>query len=65
MKAKELIRLISELNPDDETEIDILLHDFESGLYDFLDIRNVVRNADCSGINEIGLNVKLSHKLDQ
>ena len=65
MKAKELIRLISELNPDKDTEIDILLHDFESGLYDFLDVQNVVRNADCSGINAIGINVKLSHRLDQ
>ena len=45
MKAKELIRLISELNPDKDTEIDILLHDFESGLYDFLDVQNVVRDV--------------------
>lgn len=61
MKAKELIKLISDLAPDDDTDIDILLIDrLET---DFLDILKVVHNADCSGINAIGINVKRSHKL--
>lgn len=61
MKAKTLIKLVSDLNPDDDTDIDILLID--SVETDFLDILKVVRNADCSGINAIGINVKRSHKL--
>ena len=63
IKAKELIQEIMSLNPDEDTEIDILLCDPETDIYDFLNIRNVVRNADCSGINAIGINVKLSHTL--
>lgn len=64
MKANELLRRIQELSPDDNTDIDILVFDWESGLFDFLDIVDVVRNADCSGINAIGINVRLSHRLD-
>lgn len=65
MKAKELIDKIIKLNPDDDTEIDILLYDFEARICDFLNIRNIVRNTDCSGINAIGINAELSHKLDK
>lgn len=57
MLAKELIRKIQDLSPDDETDIEILVFDWESGLFDFLNIVDVVRNADCSGINSIGINV--------
>lgn len=64
LSAKKLIEMINALHPDDDTDIEILLVDFDSGLYDFLDVRNVVRNADCSGINFIGINVRLSHRLD-
>lgn len=63
MKAKEVIKMIAALQPDDDTDLDILLCDHESGLYDFLDICDIVRNADCSGINAIGVNVRLSHRL--
>lgn len=61
MKAKELINAISDLRPDNETDIDILLID--SVETDFLDILQVVRNADCSGINAIGINTQRSNKL--
>lgn len=64
MKAKELIQQLKDLKPDNDTELDILFYDLDMGIVDFLDIRNVVRNADCSGINAIGINVKLSHRLD-
>ena len=57
MLAKELIRKIQDLSPDDETDIEILVFDWGSGLFDFLNIVDVVRNADCSGINSIGINV--------
>lgn len=63
MKAKELIDEIMNLNPDDDTEIDILFYDSAIAVCDFLNIRNIVRSADCSGINAIGINVELSHKL--
>lgn len=56
--------MTSDLSFDNNTDIDILLADFESGLYDFLDVRNIVRNANCSDINAIGINVVLSHRLD-
>lgn len=64
MLAKELIRKIQDLSPDDKTDIEILVFDWESGLLDFLNIVDVVRNADCSGINSIGINVALSHRLE-
>ena len=60
MKAKELISTISDLYPDNETDIVILLID--SVETDFLDILQVVRNADCSGINAIGINTRRSNK---
>ena len=64
MLATELIRKIQDLSPDDETDIEILVFDWESGLFDFLNIVDIVRNADCSGINAIGINVTLSHRLE-
>ena len=64
MKAKEFIKKIEDLNPNDDTDIEILLIDFNSGLFDFLEIEDVVRNIDCSGINAIGVNAKLSHRLN-
>ncbi|MGN0246508.1 MAG: hypothetical protein ACI4DK_11180 [Lachnospiraceae bacterium] len=61
MKAKELINAINAQSPDNDTDIDILLLGRE---IDFLNILEVVRNVDCSGINAIGINVERSGQLN-
>lgn len=65
MKVKEFIEKLNALHPNDDTDLDFLLVDLSLGLplYDFLDVEDILRNADCSRINAIGVNFKLSHRL--
>ena len=60
MKVVDLIKYLESLDYDDETEFAVCIFnrsvpDFK--LYEGKNLLNVVRNADCSGINMIGINI--------
>lgn len=60
MKVVDLIKRFEELNYDDETEFAVCVFDPsvpKIRLYEKEDFQNVIRNADCSKINMIGINI--------
>lgn len=60
MKVIDLIKYLEKLDYDDETEFAVCVFNPsipDIKLYEGKSLLNVVRNADCSGINMIGINI--------
>lgn len=60
MKVVDLVKYLESLNYDEETEFAVCVFNpsiTDIKLYEGESLLNVVRNADCSGINMIGINI--------
>lgn len=64
MKIKDFVQKILELNPDDDTKIELLLVNDRGVPCDFLDIKDILWNQDCLGYNEIGIVLSPSQRLE-